>query len=151
MENRRSFQAGGKGWASADEASALVILCRQLEDHGCNQNNGKASGKRNIGENAGLLDAEILADEAEIIHGTFRKFAAVPDEVTIGKDRQDEGCEDEANPEGVGIAPDLGAGAEEQSVDEGEHGVETDQPGRRLPGTLDIAAVHAMDPAGIEV
>ncbi|MGO7888650.1 hypothetical protein ACC740_37485, partial [Rhizobium ruizarguesonis] len=50
-----------------------------------------------IGQDAGFLDAEILADEAKILHCAGREFAAVAHIVAIGEDRQDQGVEDEAD------------------------------------------------------
>src|SRR6266540_5716607 len=108
------------------------------EDPVGNQHDDQACRQSEIRQHARLALTHIAFLQAQIRQCCGRETPAILSIVAEGEDRQDEGCENEADPQSVGIAPYFCTGAEEQSVHESQYGVEADQPGRRLPRPFDV-------------
>jgi hypothetical protein len=128
----------------------VSLSWQHKEPVGPQYHNG-TSDQREIRQHAGFLFTKPATNDTKIIKRFLGELSTVLDVVAVEEHREDQGGEDEAHPEGTAIAPDLGTSAQEQSVHKGQNGVQADQPGWRLPWTLNMARVDTMNPAGVEV
>ena len=123
---------------------------RQLEKPVCSEDNNEAGNEREIRQVAGLAIFHIVSSQIEIIEHMLREPALVLEVVPEPEHGDDQRCCEKPCPQCHRV-PDLGTCAHEHGVDERKDRSERQQPGRRAPRTLDVAAVNAVDPAGIEV
>ena len=95
-------------------------------------------------------NAEEGAAASEELHSQAGQLRQMLRRFTLKERRAAAAPDDQAGPEGVGI-PALRTGTQEDDVDEGEAGARRQDDGRRLVGTVHMAGIHAVDPAGVQV